>query len=413
MIYLLGVSGNPFLAKTSLKVTMAIIPAFYLLKKFNMAVSYRTVLIFVFFLGYEIMHAFMYNLDYTFTIVKIFLALLISVVTVDILNTRFILVLTKTMVVLSLISFVFVLLCYVPGLNKFLFNLADKLFPVARDYNGYYTPTFIVFTFHTLYFMGEFDYVRNAGMFWESGAFAVFLNLTLFLYYSSKKIYVLKDLFDRDAMILILALITTTSTTGIIALMLILTFFSFNLKSVLKYLLILVVSISSYLVYSSVDFLGDKISKQLSESGRTNNRFGAFLMDMEHIKKHPILGNSRRIEVIFGTTEFSAKTHRPNGVSTFLRNYGLLYFTVYYALVFFSFRSIYHFYHGKYSFTVPAFGVFLILILSFSENIWDLAFSKALLFLFTPYFVSLQLSTLKPIKPFIFENKLSTPDGKL
>ncbi len=413
MIYFLGISGNPFLSKSSLRLTYLIIPAIYFLKKMNNTVSYRTILIFIFFLGYELMHAFIYRLDYTLTIIKIFLVLLISAVIIDIFKHRFIHVLTKTMVILSVISFVFVILCYIPGVSTSLYNLAVKLFPANVNYSGYYDATLLVFTFNPAYFNGEIDYVRNSGMFWEPTAFAVYLNLTLFLHYCSKRILVIKDLFDRDSVILMIALITTTSTTGLIAFILMLAFFSLQLKTAAKYFLFATVIIASFLSFSSLDFLGNKISKQLTESGNKSNRFGSFIMDMEHIMKHPLIGNSRRIEVAFGTSKFSAKTHRPNGVSTLLRNYGLIYFTMYYVLVFLSFRKIYHYYHGKYSFAFPAFGVLLLLILSFSENIWDDVSSKSLMFLYLAYFMSPDMNALKTFKPFFYEKKLSVPAGKL
>src|SRR5690606_29034906 len=80
-------------------------------------------------------------------------------------------------------------------------------------------------------------YVRNAGIFWEAGAFAVYLSITLYLHYSEKKIAKAKDLFDIKSIVFILALISTTSTMGFIALILIMSLFSFQLKTVFKHVL--------------------------------------------------------------------------------------------------------------------------------------------------------------------------------
>jgi hypothetical protein len=304
---------------------------------------------------------------------------------VDILKNKFIVVLTKTMVLISLVSFVFVLISYTP-IHKPLYLLAERLFPIEKNYEGQSTPTLLIYTFCREYFFGDFSYVRNAGIFWEAGAFAVFLNITLFLHYSSKSIKVVGDLFDKQASILILALATTTSTMGALSLMILLTFFSGQLKSVFKYVLLALIVITSYLAFSTVEFLGEKINRELNQSRITNNRFGSALKDFDNIAERPLLGWSRRIEVVFKTTVRSSVTHRPNGFTNFLRNYGLIYFSVYFLLVFSSFKNIYYYYHHTYNNYLPLFGVILLFIASFSEVIFDLAFLKSLIFLYAAYY---------------------------
>ena len=357
-------------------------------KHYKEAVTYRTMLIFVFLLGYELVHALMFKLDYSLTFFKLFLVLLLSTAAVDILKDRFIMVLTKTMVLISLISFVFVFLCYVPGLNRFIYKLAETLFHVNPNWAGVSTPTLLLFTFSPEFFTGEFSYVRNAGIFWESGAFAVFLNITLFLHYCSTPIKSVNDLFGKEASILILALITTTSTMGVVSLMIILMFFSSQLKTILKYVLLVMIMMIGFLAFTSVDFLGEKLNRELKASRVSNNRFGSALMDFENIAERPLLGWSRRIEVVFGTSVSSAKTHRPNGLTSFIRRYGFLYFSFYFILVFQSFKNIYYYHHGNHNIKVAAFGILLVLIVSFSELIFDLVFLKAVVFLYTPYLTS-------------------------
>lgn len=388
MLCLLLISGNPYFLVQKFElftVVFSIIPMVHFVRNYKKSVSYRTIFIFVFFLGYEIMHAFMFKLDYTLTVFKLALILLLSASVVDILKNKFIVVLTKTMVLISLVSFVFVLISYTP-LHKPLYLLAERLFPIEKNYEGQSTPTLLIYTFCREYFFGDFSYVRNAGIFWEAGAFAVFLNITLFLHYSSKSIKVVGDLFDKQASILILALATTTSTMGALSLMILLTFFSGQLKSVFKYVLLALIVITSYLAFSTVEFLGEKINRELNQSRITNNRFGSALKDFDNIAERPLLGWSRRIEVVFKTTVRSSVTHRPNGFTNFLRNYGLIYFSVYFFLVFSSFKNIYYYYHHTYNNYLPLFGVILLFIASFSEVIFDLAFLKSLLFLYAAYY---------------------------
>jgi len=387
MFWLLLVSGNPYFSKKFdiVIVISAVIPIYYIYRNSNKAISYRTIFIFTFLLGYELMHAIMFQLDYSLTIFKLTLVLLLAFSSVHLFGNRFVIVLTQTMVILSIVSFFFTALCYVPGLNRFLYNLASNLFYIDQGFKAYVNPTLLIYTFSHEYFTGEFSYARNPGPFWEGGAFAVFLLVTLFLNYSTKRIISIADLFDKKSIILMVAVISTTSTTGFFALVVLLFYYTLRTKSALKYVFLVLMGLSFYISFLSVEFLGSKVSKQLSESSTRNNRFGAALMDWEDIKKRWVLGSSRRIEVIFGTQEASMETRRPNGFTNFLRNYGFVYFSFYFFLVFFSFNCILRYHNSWGGGRLAFFGVVLLWVVSFSELIFDLAFFKALIFLSYAY----------------------------
>lgn len=399
MYFLLMISGNPYfgLHYDVLVVCSIVIPMYYIFTNSYKKINFTTVFIFVFLLGYELMHAIVYSLDYSLTIFKLFLVLLLAFATVQILGNKFVRVLTTTMVIISLISFVFTILCYIPGLNWKLYTAAEQMFPIPRGFKDYSTPTFLIYTFHPQYFFGEFNYVRNAGIFWESGAFAVFLNLTIYLRYLTKRIARVSDLFDKTSVLLIVAVLTTTSTMGFLSLMAILTFFTMKLRTPLKYVFFLMVAALSYISFVSVEFLGSKIATQLEESDEKNNRFGAFLMDWEDIKKRPIIGSSRRNEVIYGTNEFNKQNRRPNGFSNFLRQYGLIYFSAYFIMMYYSYKRIFYYYHNYPKISYAVFGVILCWILSFSEIIFDLPFFKALVFLAMVYI---------PQQAYVYEEEL-------
>src|SRR5688572_12678481 len=201
MYFLLMISGNPLFTYhyEEMVVVSVIIPLYHIFRNSNRKVTFNTVFIFTFLLGYEVMHAVVYKLDYSLTFFKLTLVLLLAFSTVQILGDRYIRVLTVTMVIITFISFIFTALCYVPGLKWELYNLAERTFPIPRGFKEYSPPTLLIYTFHPEYFIGEFDYVRNAGIFWESGAFAVFLNLTLYLRYLTKRVAKVSDLFDKTS----------------------------------------------------------------------------------------------------------------------------------------------------------------------------------------------------------------------
>jgi hypothetical protein len=144
------------------------------------------------------------------------------------------------------------------------------------------------------------------------------------------------------------------------------------------------------------------VNRELGQSKTSNNRFGSALKDFENISERPLLGWSRRIEVIFQTSESNALTHRPNGLTNFLRCYGLVYFSFYFYLIFNSFKNVYIYHHHSYNYYVPLFGVILLLIISFSELIFDLVFLKSLIFLYYAYYPSGRISQASIRKPFFY-----------
>ena len=386
MLLLLLLSGNPFFdQKFSVFISLAsVISAGYLLRNCNRSVRFRTLFIFTFFIGYEVVHALLFQLDYSQTLLKLFMVLLFSFVVVNILKDRFVEVFIQTMYLITLVSFLFTALCYVPGAGRALYDLATVLFPLDKDFRSYSQPTLIVYTFLPEYFNHTLSYTRNAGIFWEGGAFAVYLNLVLYLKYYTRKVSGYKDLFDKQALVFIVGIFTTVSTMGFLALVCILTFYSIHFRSNIKYLFLILLLIVSTSAFYNFDFLGDKLSKQLAVSEKENNRFGAALMDLEDIAKRPVLGWSRRIEVLFKTNVYDERSHRPNGLTNLLRSYGLLYFLVYFYLVYSSFKSIGRFY-GNPKRSLALLGILLLWIVSFSELIFDHAFFKSLVFLYLVY----------------------------
>jgi hypothetical protein len=388
MYVVLALSGNPYIQGKHFQIFLvvaSIVPIVYMLRNNQKPVSIGTILIFLFLIGYEFMHSLMYDLDYSLTIFKITLVLLLGKVAAEIFGERFVRVLVKTMVLISLISFVFVLLSYVPGLNTWMYRTFASIFPIPKNWQGLAPVTNLIYTFSWEYFTGEFSYVRNAGIFWESGAFAVFLNITLYLHYSTKKLVKLKDMFDRDAVVLVIAAISTTSTMGIFGVLAVLTFFTFMVNSPAKYVLMVFVAFAFSLAFTRVEFLGKKIQHQLEESGRSNNRFGSAIKDFKDFAERPLLGWSRRNEVIFGTTKFIARTHRPNGLTNQLRSYGIIYFSFYIWLVYLGFSRLYKYHHKHLRVIYPLFGILVLFIVSFSEPIFDLVFLKMLMFVHQIY----------------------------
>jgi hypothetical protein len=110
----------------------------------------------------------------------------------------------------------------------------------------------------------------------------------------------------------------------------------------LAYLLI-ILTIIIYL-FTNLDFLGDKIIYQIETAEQSQNRFGAALLDIEDWMERPIFGWSRDQTVLFGNDAFTFTSHRPNGITNLLRNYGIIYFSVLLYFIYYSFYK--HFYYS-------------------------------------------------------------------
>jgi len=167
-------------------------------------------------------------------------------------------------------------------------NLLGSSFPninIGPEINSY-----IVYTLP----LGHIE--RNSGMFWEPGAFAGILTISLALNLNNLTIYWSKYKLLLGS--IILALITTQSTTGYMVGFLILTFVFLKPKHFGTSLVMIPVllAIGSF-IYESNDFLKEKISYQFEKSTNqeigdfSNTRFGSLIFDWHYIKKHPFIGN--------------------------------------------------------------------------------------------------------------------------
>ena len=135
------------------------------------------------------------------------------------------------------------------------FFVKDNLFLITSEYHETLTFNYL---FHyspkegTVFNLFGVDIPRNAGMFWEAGILQGYLNLLFFLeisiYKRNRKLLVL----------IILTILTTYSTTGLLLLILQIGYFSHKaLKSNVKIILLIILIIPLYFVFSAN--LNDKI----------------------------------------------------------------------------------------------------------------------------------------------------------
>lgn len=198
----------------------------------------------------------------------------------------------RVMAVLACISLVF----YIP--NIFGVDLSTLLsfmhIPIATR-EGFDSIRHI--GIHNFHIKSE---TRNSGMFWEPGAFAGYLVLALFL----AIVYRRTSLISRWHVIALIAgLITTQSTMGYIAGLVVMIFYMVDrfpqrLRTVHFLSVPLIVTVGIFFIYSAVtqlEFIGEKIQEQIfkTQSGigyYEINRFGNILYDYDFIREKPLAG---------------------------------------------------------------------------------------------------------------------------
>ena len=202
-----------------------------------------------------------------------------------------------------------------------------------------------------LYAITDGHLLKDAGMFWEPGAFAGVITLCLVLNFNNLGFYWKSH--RLKLLIIILALLLSQSTTGYLSFFVILLFYFINLKNkftiffVLPFLFIFFI----YL-YNTTDFLKGKIENQYSlteDQGvgeLSNTRFGSIIFDWYYIKKHPIIGNGMHEKTryadhqyIFNGFHGTDAIGSGNGFSNYFASMGGFFIFAYFYLLFKGFKN--------------------------------------------------------------------------
>ena len=273
----------------------------------------------------------------------------------------------KVMYYISIISFVFYIpILLIPGFHELLVNklLLYSSGGIRHSILGLYTV------------VGGYEH-RNPGPFWEMGAFGGYLLLALIISYLKKP-----ELMNKINIVLMLAVLTTQSSTAYIALALFLVFIFYNeTKDIfLKIMLTASVLAAGYVAYSNLDFLGEKIETQFEEAkelinapnleGASSDRFVSILKDWRDIQGHELIGrgpnSTTRFTTMYDNNE-EVLDIRTVGSTDVIVRFGLLFFFLMLVYMYRSFSTFSKHYwdNGKY---MGASIVFLILLLLTSET---------------------------------------------
>lgn len=199
---------------------------------------------------------------------------------------------------------------------------------------------------------------RNSGMTWEPGRYSIILCYALWNNLSN---YGIKFKDNKNAIILLIALATTFSTTGYFMVAILYSFYyikDLSLKSIIRGLFIV---IPAFMLMMNLDFMGDKLenasdvnawadSFEGQESywsihgGRDHHvsldRIVSLSFEFENIKNDPILGYSRNVSYSWFGKTYSDDYSLTGGLLKVIGQYGLLLGLYFYYLLFKSSRFI-------------------------------------------------------------------------
>jgi len=223
--------------------------------------------------------------------------------------------------------------------------------------------------FFFIYMFSAWAPDRNCGFAWEPGGFSAIITILLTIHLSSNKFK-----FDKVALIFILSILSTFSTSGYIALFFIFISYSFYKKKLLllnPFFLIFFIGFiyASIEFYKNSDFMENKIETYIEQidveyehfTGIIRiNRFEEFNRALDDISHNPI-GNG-----ILSFSDFRLKKYGKgvgsNSIATILKQWGLIGFLVFII----SFVEFYY-YFGIKNYTTAFLLLFSVISVLFSN----------------------------------------------
>lgn len=222
---------------------------------------------------------------------------------------------------------------------------------------------------------------RNPGMFWEPGALQGFI-MFVPLFYSDKLKQLWKE-HKKECIILLIALLTTKSTTGYLtfaAFLFLTLLFNSKISPAMKGITITAMLVVFTYAWSQ-DFMGEKIMNeyeeaQTIEAGEVSwSRMGAMMIDINNIERHPIIGNGFLMESRYGILgEYMSGTG--NGFTGAINIFGIPFIILYLLGIF---RNLPHISKGN-----RLVFVLIITMILFGEYMLNYPFFWSLLFIKYP-----------------------------
>ncbi len=225
------------------------------------------------------------------------------------------------------------------------FFILNQFIQTGIQLDNIFLKSLILYTSYPAETFSESLLVRNAGMFWEPGAFAGYLILALlFIVLENRSFSVGR--YKPETFGIIAGIITSQSTTGYFLLGLLILLFIWNRYRWGKIVIVPLTILLVYWGYNNISFMGNKVEDQFSsamamgQSDVSNTRFGALNMDLMYIRSHPLTGNGLDISTRYRFHPWVKEDiGHGNGMSNFAAIWGVPFFLYFlYCVYLFAYR---------------------------------------------------------------------------
>jgi len=289
------------------------------------------------------------------------------------LKSKFIYLYVKVIYIFAVISlWLYFTFMIFPGLYYFTMENIVQFFELPGSRAGYsYHNNILIYTLSTPPDLDFYNY-RNAGPFWEPGAFGIYLNLAIII-----NIFLLRNKWlSKINIILVIALLTTFSTSNWIIIFILLAGYYYFEKGQSNFgmkIAPLILAYVFFVAYETLPFLGEKIAMRNTTyenaiySETKLERVGSFYRDTYLLMKNPLLGFGvdPRNKNPYYTMNSVLHNHRNNGTSDLLLIFGLP-LGVYYIFII---SQIYLVFGSHRSRTYNIYLFILVMLLGFSQII--------------------------------------------
>ena len=337
VLALIFISGNiAFTSKAFLFIVFIIstILFFYRKIKFDISFLYFALVLMVILI--------LQTLKFNFFPIETYIALYMRILVVYFLIKsvpKFIDKFIKIMYIIALLSIVFYTLSLsIPHLNDFCINNLT----VVTTGSAIDQPRHSIMGLYTLV---PLAIDKNAGPFWEMGAFGGYLIITLMFSYLKEH-----TMLTKINIVLIIAILTTQSSTTYIALMawLFFIFYSRTKDLLTKIVMVTLILGISYTAFVSLDFLGEKIEEQFNTAKElidapnledaNTQRFITMLKDWKDLQGHELIGRGPNAKTRYTSMyEFREVVDiRTVGSTDMIVRYGIPFFIL---LIFLMYQS--------------------------------------------------------------------------
>ena len=382
LIFFISASGVPYISDPKINVLLFLMLSsiFYIRKMYwNKSFLLFTTILFLI----TLLQVLKFNFLSTVTILGLFTMVFNGYFIVKILDKNFISYYINILYYMALISFVFFFpILFLPSLGSFLVHSIVPLFSIFNIAHSVHETVLI-------YTLSHVELFRNSGPFWEPGAFAGYL-LIAFMLNSMKEVNIL----NKKNKVFLIAIVTTFSTTTFLALFIFLFLFYYKQVKNVVFKIAVVVGLLSiaFVAYTSLDFLGKKIEKQIAQetskdvlSGKNTTNTGRFITiirDMRDLDGHEWVGRGGNETTRFDVSTSGKRMLRSVGLTDVIVKYGVLFFII---IVYFLYKSICAYIYiesiDKKSSLVCVAIFISVLILTISETYFNYSMYWSLLFL--------------------------------